>query len=78
MQKKPKNPELVAQHKETFELCKLHIEECEMMEKRKALDANAEARVDLLGKAGRDDFYAKGGGNGELSIPSLRLTGANR
>ena len=42
------------------------------MEKRKAMDANADNRVELLGNNGKDDFYAKGG-NAELSMQCTPL-----
>lgn len=62
--KKPKNPEKIAEHKETLELCKQHIEECENLEKRRTNDAYANDRVELLAGGGGGGMYSPSGNGG--------------
>jgi hypothetical protein len=46
--KKKKDPEKIKDHRDTLELCKLHIEECENLEKRKQLDSYQQERAELM------------------------------
>ncbi|KAJ8331471.1 hypothetical protein QVD99_001739 [Batrachochytrium dendrobatidis] len=52
--KRPKDPALVAEHKEILELCKQHVDECENLEKRRQADGYAADRIELFSGDGNN------------------------
>ena len=56
-QKKQKEPEKLATYKETLELCKLHLEEVEALEKKRVLDGHNANRGELMHGANNNHLF---------------------
>ncbi|KAJ3300960.1 hypothetical protein HDV03_001570 [Kappamyces sp. JEL0829] len=66
--KKPKDPKKVADHKEIMELCKGHLEEVEMLEKKKHNELHALDRNELLGANNGPSYLIDTKGRGDAPI----------